>query len=459
MALGVEMHRALSLLVAVLLTLALVAPAAAAGTVVKRKINTSMWGVPSPDPTGLAFLPSGRLLVVDSEVEETAVDEGKNMWRITTSGDVLKTFSTESFTKEPTDVAVDPRGIWYISDDGDHNGVRGRIFVRNLGPDGKYGTRDDTRRSFGTGTFGAEDVEALAFGADSLWIGTGSGREVYRIDPGPNGRIDGKDAGLGGDDVITSFSVAAFGVTDLEGVEFGPNRHIYVLGNQQNANILELTKAGALVRSIDLSGVPLRAPSDLAWGPASGNPDNKNFYIADRGVDNNADPSENDGRIFEVKITEGDVNLIANGSFGRDGDHDGRPDEWSENPAFTKTNEVVDSGGSAGKHESAAEATYSIRQTLRHISAGETYHFSGSVNIPETLDDFRFRLRVVWFGSNGAKISTSPIESFMTDTNGNWVDAENDVTAPAGAVTAKMFMSVTGLSATVYVDTFSLTGT
>ncbi len=451
------MHRALSLLVAILLTLALVGPATAAGTVVKRKINTSAWSVPSPDPTGLAFLPSGNLLVVDSEVEETAVYEGRNLWRISSAGKVQRTMTTLGFTREPTDVAVNPRGIWYFADDGDRNNVRGRIYVRNLGPDGRFGTRDDKRRSFATGPFGAPDLEGLAYGAHSLWLGSGSGRAVFRIRPGANGRFDG-----GGDDVISSFSVAPFGVTDLEGVEYGPNGHVFVLGNQPNANILEFTRTGTLVRSIDLSSVPLRAPSDLAWGPASRNPNNKNFYIADRGVDNNANPNENDGRIFEVRITATNVNLIANGGFGVDRDQDGRPDEWSENPAFSKSGEEFDSGATSGKHEPAA-ANYSIRQTLRGISPGETYHFTGRVNIPDTADDFRFRLRMVWFGANGGAISTSPIDSFNTDTNGNWVDVENDVTAPAGAVTGRIIMSVdvglSGLSATVFADTFALTGT
>ena len=456
------MHRALSLIVAILLTLALVGPtAAAAGTVVKQKIRTFEWSVPSPDPTGLAFLANGRLLVVDSEVEETALDRGKNFWRITTSGDVLKTMSTLDFTNEPTDVAVDrTRNVWYFSTDSDHNGVNGRIFIVGMGPDGQFGTGDDRRRSFGTGnlTIDVPDPEGLAFGGGSLWIGGGSGRKVVRIQPGPNGRIDGKDAAAGGDDVITSFGVGQFGITDLEGIEYGPNRHIYVLGNQPNANIVELTKSGSKVREIDLSAAKLRAPSDLAWGPASGNPDNKNFYIADRGIDNNADPNENDGRIIEVKIVEQTGNLIANGGFEKDRDADDRPDSWSENEAFTVTAQVVDSGSFAAKHQSAAEATYSVRQTIGAIAAGETYHFSGRVNIPDTTDDFRFRLRMVWFGSNGAKISASGIESFSADTDGNWVDAAGDVTAPAGAITGKMYMSVSGLSATVYVDTFSLTG-
>jgi hypothetical protein len=448
------MHRALSLLVAIILTVVLVAPATAAGTVVKRRINTSNWAIPSPDPTGLAFLPSGRLLVVDSEVEETPHNEGKNVWRISTTGQVLKTFSTKSFTTEPTDVAVDPAGIWYFSDDGDHNNVRGRVFVRNTGPDGRYGTSDDKRRSFATGPIGAPDLEALAFGANSLWLGTGSGRSIVRIRPGADGRIDG-----GGDDVITSWSVAPFGIVDVEGVTIGPKGHVFVIGNQPNANILEFTKSGSLIRSIDLSTVPLIAPSDIAWGPASANPSKKNFYISDRGVDNNANPNENDGRIFEVRVTNKDVSLIANGSFGKDKNGDTHPDRWSENVNFTKNTHTFDTPGASGRHFSRSDATYSVRQVLSHIRAGETYHFSGRVNIPNTSDDFRFRLRILWFGPNGGKLSTSVIHVFDDDTGGAWHAVENNVTAPTGAVTGKIVMSVNSLNGRIFVDTFSLTGT
>jgi hypothetical protein len=46
----------------------------------------------------------------------------------------------------------------------------------------------------------------------------------------------------------------------------------------------------------------LHSPAGLAWGPASTNPNVRHLYIADRRVDNGADPNENDGRIFEISF-------------------------------------------------------------------------------------------------------------------------------------------------------------
>ena len=176
--------------------LSLAPPANAADTFVRHVIRTWRWATPSPDPTGLDFLPYGQLLVTDSEVDEMPVNEGRNVWRITRGGHVERAMSTYRFSHEPTDVAVDgARRIWYFSTD-----VGARIFVVRLGPDGRYGTRDDTRRSFSTSDFGSRDPEGLAFGGGSLWLSDGNNERIYRIRPGRNGRFGGADT----DDIITS---------------------------------------------------------------------------------------------------------------------------------------------------------------------------------------------------------------------------------------------------------------
>jgi hypothetical protein len=46
-------------------------------------------------------------------------------------------------------------------------------------------------------------------------------------------------------------------------------------------------------------------PAGLAYAPASGNPNLKHMYMVDRGIDNDDNPNENDGRLFEISI-EGD---------------------------------------------------------------------------------------------------------------------------------------------------------
>ncbi len=425
-------------------------PAVGANSAVRRTILTSSWATPSPDPTGIAVLPSGALLVVDSEVDETPLFAGKNMWRATSAGAVKATMSTSSFTTEPTDVAVDgAAGTWYFSDDRAFAGLRGKVFVRNLGPDGKYGTADDSRRSFSTFAMGATDPEALAVGGGSLWIGNGTGGQVFRIQPGTNGLIEG-----GGDDVITSFSVAQFGVLDLEGVAYKSNGNLLVLGNQPDADIVEVTSSGQLVRLIDLQRVPIVAPSGLAIGPSSRDPNRTSMYLTDRGVDNGTDPGENDGRIFEIGTTAPPANLINNASFERV-DADGAPDAWSANANFGRSAEEAHAGTYSGKH-AGAEATYSVRQTLASVHANGSYAFSGWVNIPTTADEFSFQIRAVWFGSDGATIGSSGIKGFTASTAG-WVEVTRTVTAPAGTIYGKLVMSTSLMSATVYVDAFQLT--
>jgi hypothetical protein len=443
------MRRVLPIALGLLLVLSSAPPAEAASTRVRNVIRTSQWSTPSPDPTGLDFLRSGKLLVVDSEVEETRLNRRRNMWRITRTGGVERTMSTLRFSDEPTDVAVDNvNGLYFFSDDTGG----GRVYVVRIGRDGTYGTRDDRRRSFLTGSFGSSDPEGLAFGGGSLWVSDGTNATVYRVDPGPNGRIEGS----GADDVITPINLSGLGITDLEGVEYAPNGNIFVLPHVQNADILEIDPSdGSLVQAFDLSTARLRSPSAIAYGPSSRDRTQKSFYIADRGVDNNANPLENDGRIVELGIAPTPPNLIRNGSFEVDRDRDTRPDTWTQNSSFRRTTEARRAGTYAGRHRATMDASYSVRQDLADVVGGETYHFEGWTKILPTSDAFTYRLRILWYGANGARIGRTQLAVFTSPTT--WKKTVRDATAPVGTVRGKFVMSVSGLSGTIYVDGFLLT--
>lgn len=443
------MRRIVPFALAIILIFSTAPAAEAATTRVRNVIRTSQWATPSPDPTGLDFLRSGRLLVTDSEVEETRLDKNRNLWRITRDGTVERAMSTLRFSHEPTDVAIDnPNGIWFFSDD--IGG--GRIFVRRLGADGKYGTRDDRGRSFSTGAFGSTDPEGLAYGGGSLWISDGTNGTVYRVEPGPNGRIEG----AGTDDVITAINLSGLGVNDLEGVEYAPNGNLFVLPNMPNADILEIDPSdGSLVQAFDLSTARLRNPSAIAYGPSSTNRARKSFYVADRGVDNNTNPRENDGRIVELAIAPTPPNLIRNGSFEVDRNRDRRPDFWTFNSHFSRTQQARRVGTYSGRHRTAVDASYSVRQTLNDVVGGETYHFEGWTKILPTSDTFTYRLRIVWFGGQGTRIGQTQLAVFTSSTR--WKKTVRDTTAPAGTVRGKMVMSVSGLNGTIYADGFVLT--
>lgn len=272
-----------------------------------RTIDTSLFEPPSPDPGGLAYhARSGTLFVSDGEVDELPpLFTGNNLFRIDPfvtdlNSMLLGTDTTLPFSDEPTGLAFDRNGrTLFVTDDVG----RRAIYVVNLGPDRTYGTADDTVRSFRTTTFGSTDPEGIAFapprrrfGKPSLFVADGLNAEVYWIRPGPNGIFDGVD------DRVVSFDTEFLGVTDPEGIAYNPeNRHLYIAGHPSDT-IIEITKRGRLVQAIDISAAGARNLAGLSFAPSSAAPNTLSLYIADRGVDNNADPDENDGKIYEVTV-------------------------------------------------------------------------------------------------------------------------------------------------------------
>jgi hypothetical protein len=78
-----------------------------------------------------------------------------------------------------------------------------------------------------------------------------------------------------------------------------------------------------VLREISVSGISgLRFISGLAVAPSSDNPSQTSFYIADRQVDNGANSSENDGRLWEVRapdsLGDGTTNQAPVVNAGRD---------------------------------------------------------------------------------------------------------------------------------------------
>lgn len=266
-----------------------------------RTIRTSQWSPPSPDPTGIAYLAgSGRMLVSDSEVDEMQrYFTGMNLFETATSGTVVRTHNAMLFTNEPADVTVNPNnGHLFFADDNQDT-----IFEVNLGADRVLGTADDSRTSFSTRSFNSFDPEGLAFGQGKLFVSDGGGAEVYIIDPGPNQRFDG--AVPVGDDRVTHFDTASLNQPVPEGIAYNADKGtLYLVSNHRNANtyVTETTTAGRVVRVIDFSAVKPLAPSGLAYAPSSKNALVKSLYITDRRVDNDADPTENDGTIYEISL-------------------------------------------------------------------------------------------------------------------------------------------------------------
>jgi hypothetical protein len=308
-------------------------PGSAAAEVIASVVNivdTSGWLPPSPDPMGLTYDPSiGRLVVVDSEVEETSLYDGVNGWIARTDGTVTDTFATINpayisdanptgwYTDEPTDITRNPTtGHFFVPSDGPN-----RTFEVDPGNDGQMGGGDDVvvgelrHTLFGFTPFPAYDVEGIAYGDGALWLSNGTTApatvvdpvrsEIYKVLPGPDGFFTG--TGHQQDNVVTHWDTAALGQPVPEGVAFDEvTGHLFIVSNVLHSDIAETTTDGVLVRTIDGSSLGIKSPSSLEFAPASGivGGTGTHLYIADRGVDNDSNPAENDGKIYEVELTE-----------------------------------------------------------------------------------------------------------------------------------------------------------
>lgn len=281
--------------------------ASVTGTLI-RTINTWKFSKPSPDPSGIAYLSStNTLLDCDGEVEEMPIYKGANLFEMTRSGTLLFTYTTatttaypnsKAYSNEPVGCDLNPNnGHLFISDDD-----MKKVHEINPGKDGALFTQDDTRTSFSTRTVcGNSDPEGVAYGQGSLWIIDGLNAEVYKVTT-KDGIFDGTG------ESCTHFDTAVSGVTDPEGIVYDPDNpgYLYVVGrpaNQMAHFKLNAAGGGNLVRTISIAAANPKNPAGLAAVPKSKNSDGKtHIYIVDRRVDNNTDPNENDGKIYEFSV-------------------------------------------------------------------------------------------------------------------------------------------------------------
>ena len=263
-----------------------------------RTITTSKLKPPSPDPSGIAYLPTtDQLLVSDSEVEELPIYRGANLFFMTRAGALVATGTTVGFSREPSGIAADPSGSTiFVSDDDER-----AVFVVRPGADGRLGTTDDSVGHMRTAGFGSRDPEDVAFDPSSghLFVADGVNSEVYNVDP-VNGVFGD------GDDAVTHFDVATYGVRNIEGMGYDSRRRTLLIVADRERRILELTRTGGLVRAINLATIPgTRWLAAVTVAPTSNPADSPNamsYWITDRQVDNNQKPNENDGRVYEVVL-------------------------------------------------------------------------------------------------------------------------------------------------------------
>jgi len=278
-----------------------------------QKIDASAWSPSSPDPAGIVYLDHlGTLLVSDSEVNEMDMFTGYNLFHVGLDGKLISTTTTidsdgNGISDEPTGIAYNPsnqydRPSLFMSDD---TGPR-TVYELDSGPDKVFNTGDEIVSSyklselFNTPDFLGYDPEGLTYDVtrDALHIVDGAGDKIYSVEA-VNG-IFGD-----GDDQMTSFDTTALGVVDPEGIAYDPIFDLlYIIGRKSDNTVQQVDPTtGELVGTIDISGANVKSGAGLAFAPSSDpndDPSVMNLYVADRGVDNNTDPNENDGMVYEL---------------------------------------------------------------------------------------------------------------------------------------------------------------
>jgi hypothetical protein len=274
-------------------------------TLVATRPTGTNWSRSVPDPSGITFDPGRNQLVLsDGEVDETsALYEGANVFRSTLTGQEVSNlaWTTLPWSAEPTGISYSSATRYVVSDDD-----KDRVYLVNVGADGKWvaGT-DPSPTSFTTRSANA-DPEDVTVDTDitrdgHIVVVDGVTATVFDYSAGPNGRFDGfKD---GSDDVIRQFDVGKYGAGDPEGIEYHPQRNTLLVLDDASRKVYEIDRQGVLLNVIDISAAnPVKA-AGMTLAPASNGSGAQNLYIVDRGIDNLADPNENDGRFYEMSVT------------------------------------------------------------------------------------------------------------------------------------------------------------
>jgi hypothetical protein len=303
------MRRATIYLLGAALVVTLVgAQPAAAGTKQTEKVRSkslSRWG--SSDTTGLTYQKqTRRLLISDADVDETSTWRRRNFFISTLSGRLVR--GRKLFTMEPEDLAWDGRhrNLYVTNDDTDI------VYRVRGGRDRKFGTRDDkvvklldTHR-FRPASF---DPEGLAVRVGrrkvTLIVTDATNDMVYKVGRGRDRRFGTRD------DTVRSFGMRRFGFSDTEDVWYdGKTGHLFVVTTHWDQNfsgpkhfIAEVTwKRGRLVNRINYpAGVRINA-SGIVIAPASRGR-GRHFYLTDSGKRAEGNPGQNDGRLWELRIT------------------------------------------------------------------------------------------------------------------------------------------------------------
>ena len=268
--------------------------------VANHSTSTGGWATkPAPDPAGITWdAARGRLVLSDSEVDEMPLYKGTNIYYSSLKGAPAGGWTTEPWSYEPTGISFVRSNFALISDDD-----KDKIFLVTTN---SSGTPTATPPGFTTRPVNgdAEDVDTDMTNNGHILVIDGVNTDVYEYSPGPNGRFDGVKSSSNpkGDDTRVVYDVGRYGAKDPEGIKFYPAHNSILVLDSGSKAVYELNRTGGLLNKISIAAASPKSAAGITLAPASNGSGKTNLYICDRGVDNNTNPSENDGRFYEMSV-------------------------------------------------------------------------------------------------------------------------------------------------------------
>ena len=295
------------------------------------QVNTSETGftrpqsgpleIPSTDPSGITYHePTGHLFIVDSEIAELAIYPSLisvNLFEVTVDGErLVRAYdltdeATGTVNEEPTGIAYSTTdGHFYITNDNT------KQLLRYAFRSGEGGPFFEVVDAISTATLPG-DVPGITGDFEGVTVDPATGL-IYVADGGGPAVLVLRYTEGAGFAFITSFLLEDEGavvLSDAEGIAVAPDPEagtLFIVSSEDDL-IAEFTTGGVFVRTYPLDALApqQQAAQGLTFGPASSlfvpgkRAVPQSLYVADARTDNNDDPDERDGRIYEVDVEAG----------------------------------------------------------------------------------------------------------------------------------------------------------
>ena len=257
--------------------------------------------IPSTDPAGISYHdPSGHLFLADSEISELGIFPdpiSNNLFEVSRDGETLiRSYdltdeATGAVNDEPTGITFDPvSDRFYVSNDNTNQIYRYRL--QSEEKEASFMVEDTISPKTDEITGDFEGVTVNANGR--IYAVDGSGESVAKLHYNE------------GFELINSFQLNSEDnqfITDPEGISVNPETGNLFIVSQKDNIIAEYTPQGDFLREFSLDHLtPSQiAAQGLAFGASSSSTNPlDSLYIADARVDNNDNPDERDGRVYET---------------------------------------------------------------------------------------------------------------------------------------------------------------